>query len=337
MIEEDGVATVTHCQSSAEYFLKRINAQSLPIDYAQEPPYSYVDPEVVPIVYVVDTLILESHIDFHGRVENVFSNQPFTGKYNGHGTHVAGLITSEHFGVVKQSKVKGVAVLNEQGFGTWSKIIEGLSFISKDVAENHPNQTVVVNMSIGGKINRAVNAAVDALVKQGIVVVVSAGNNNQDSCQFSPASASLAISVGATDSKDNYATFSNHGKCVHLSAPGVRILSTYPTSNGRGTAYLSGTSMSAPLVSGVAALFLSKICTKNFSPKVVKRHLLNTALCNKLKNVPENTKNTLLHQGERDDNCLAGAVDLSNKNSINYNQDLYEQYKFIKNIDEFLL
>jgi len=114
-------------------------------------------------------------------------------------------------------------------------------------------------MSLGGGVNTGVNNAVDAAVNAGFTMVVAAGNNGDDACKYSPASALLAITVGAstTDGEgssqvDERSIFSNFGACVDIFAPGTQITSTY---NNGGIRVLSGTSMAAPHVAGVGALY----------------------------------------------------------------------------------
>jgi hypothetical protein len=114
----------------------------------------------------------------------------------------------------------------------------------------------VINMSLGGGLNKPLNDAVEIAVEAGVHVVVSAGNRNRDACKQSPASAGNAITVGATGQDDARAYFSNYGRCLDIFAPGVGIEST-TTRNGYYERH-SGTSMSAPHVAGVAALLLQE-------------------------------------------------------------------------------
>lgn len=112
------------------------------------------------------------------------------------------------------------------------------------------------NMSLGGGKSPALDLAVNAAVEAGIHFAVAAGNENQDACNTSPASADKAITVGASTLSDDRAYFSNWGKCVDVFAPGLNILSTYIGSDDA-TATLSGTSMASPHVAGLLTYFLS--------------------------------------------------------------------------------
>lgn len=95
-----------------------------------------------------------------------------------------------------------------------------------------------VSLSLGGGFSTAMNAAVDAAHRAGVVCAVAAGNSNSNACNDSPASAALAVTVSASDINDIKASFSSFGACCDLYAPGVSILSTQP---GGGTALFSGT------------------------------------------------------------------------------------------------
>jgi subtilisin family serine protease len=144
-------------------------------------------------------------------------------------------------------------------------------------------------MSLGGGKSAALNTAVSNAVRSGITVCVAAGNEGQDACLSSPASAALAITVAASTRRDDHADFSNHGPCVDLYAPGMDILSALP--NGHADSW-SGTSMACPHVAGVAALVLEE--TPSASTLDVATRILKGALPDKVKSLPVNTQNLLL-------------------------------------------
>ncbi|MEM9955563.1 MAG: S8 family serine peptidase [Chloroflexota bacterium] len=190
-----------------------------------------------------------------------------------HGTHVAGTVAALDngigvVGVAPGARLWAVKVLDSSGSGFTSGIIAGIDWV---VAQG---DIEVINMSLGGSgQSSAYQTAIDNAVDNGVVVVVSAGNSNADSNNYSPAFVPSAITVSAladfdgqaggngnptcrTDEDDTLANFSNWGSAVDIAAPGVCIYSTYPLEQGE-YASISGTSMAAPHVAGAAALLAS--------------------------------------------------------------------------------
>ena len=147
---------------------------------------------------------------------------------NGHGSHVAGIIGGQTFGVAKKVRLFGVRVLNCQGTGTWSDVIDGVNFVTWHRRQPAQQGTpAVANMSLGGETNRAVDAAVRNSIRAGVTYVVAAGNGNSDAGTYSPAGVPEAITVGATNQYDSRAEFSNYGPALDLFAPGVSIPSAW--------------------------------------------------------------------------------------------------------------
>src|SRR5687767_4703149 len=112
-------------------------------------------------------------------------------------------------------------------------------------------------MSLGGGTNRAVDDAVKKSADSGIFYAIAAGNAGANACNSSPARAGThngVMTVAATDSSDQEASWSNHGSCVDIWAPGVSIRST---KLGGGTTTMQGTSMASPHVAGGGALYLA--------------------------------------------------------------------------------
>jgi subtilisin family serine protease len=134
--------------------------------------------------------------------------------------------------------------LDADGFGTTAGVIAGINHVLSKCSV--PGSALcVANMSLGGGYSNALNKAVAAAVNAGIVMVVAAGNESSNACEFSPASESLAITVGSTTISDDQSWFSNWGSCVDIYAPGSDIKSSYGTTPNA-FATMSGTSMASP-------------------------------------------------------------------------------------------
>ncbi|KAH6999385.1 peptidase S8/S53 domain-containing protein [Ilyonectria destructans] len=210
-------------------------------------------------VYIIDTGIRTTHVEFEGRAvwgANFISGSPNTDEY-GHGTHVAGTVAGKTFGVAKRATVVAVKVLDKTGSGTMSGAILGINWAVNNAKSLGIAKKAVINMSLGGAYTASVNAAVKAATDAGLTVVVSAGNSNDDSSFYSPASAPSAITVGAVEGTNYRAWFSNYGSLVDIFAPGVSTLSSYYLSD-TSSRYFAGTSMASPHVAGLAAYFIAK-------------------------------------------------------------------------------
>lgn len=148
-------------------------------------------------------------------------------------------------------------VLDKDGSGSNSGVIAGMMFVAEDATKRGLRGKAVMNMSLGGSRSGAVNRAINAIANAGVVPIVAAGNENQDTANTSPGSAELAITVGAIDqTTDERASFSNFGPIVDIFAPGVNVLSCGIASDTARVS-LSGTSMASPHVAGLAAYLMA--------------------------------------------------------------------------------
>ena len=278
-------------QPYALWGLDRIDQHSLPLNNQ----YAYVNNGTGVNAYVIDSGILTTHWEFQGRAFAIYDAVDRAGTgldCNGHGSHVAGIIGGQTFGVAKNVRLFGVRVLNCQGVGTWSDVIEGVNFVTWH--RGQPAQqgvAAVANMSLGGETNRAAEAAVRNSIRAGVTYVVAAGNWNSDAAAYSPAGVAEAITVGATNQNDSRAEFSNYGPALDLFAPGVGIPSAW-IGNDIMIATASGTSMAAPHVSGVVALYLQN--NRSASPATVRSALVGNSTVGVIRNPGQESPNRLL-------------------------------------------
>lgn len=202
-------------------------------------------------VHIIDTGVYCQNTDFNGRqcaTEFDATNEGlFDG--NGHGTHVASTAAGNRYGLAKRSNIIGVKVLGSNGSGSFAGVISGINYSARAAAGG---RRVVGNMSLGGGLNQGVNDATNQAVRQGLVMAVAAGNNNANSCNFSPASATDAFTVMSSANNDSRSTFSNWGTCSQIFAPGTSITAAWIGGVDR-TNTISGTSMASPHVAGIAA------------------------------------------------------------------------------------
>ena len=290
-IEQDRVVSVngTSDQSGATWGLDRIDQRALPLDGHYK--YNYDGTGVT--AYVVDTGIYAAHVQFGSRVSasgfTAITDGNGTNDCHGHGTHVSGTIGGSTYGVAKNVTLVPVRVLDCNGSGSTSGVIAGLNWV---VGAHQAGVPAVANLSLGGALSTTLNAAVAAAVADGVTVAVAAGNSAADACLSSPSSEPSALTVGASDSADQQASFSNFGKCVDIYAPGVGITSSYI---GSPTTYasMSGTSMASPHVAGVAALYLQANPTA--TPAQVATALTNASTKNVVLKLGAGSPNQLLY------------------------------------------
>ena len=289
MVEEDGEmhVTATVTQSHATWGLDRIDQRDLPLNAT----YTYSDHHdgAGVTAYILDTGIFIQHQEFGGRASwGVNTVDTTTTDGNGHGTHVAGIVGGAKYGVAKKVNLVAVKVLSNSGSGSTSGIIAGIDWVTANAA----GKNAVANMSLGGGKSTTLNQAVDHSTISGVIYVVAAGNDNANTCNYSPASAPRALTVAASDSTDRKATFSNSGTCVDLFAPGVGITAAWIGSTAA-IKTINGTSMAAPYVTGYVAQFLEGFSSA--SDAEVAAEVTRHATRDHLSNVPSGTPNLLLY------------------------------------------
>lgn len=245
----DGPSTQTTQTPTPAWGLDRIDQRAVPLNNT----YRWATNGTGVTAYVIDTGIRVTHTDFGGRASSGYDfidNDTNADDCYGHGTHVAGTIGGGKFGVAKNVKLKAVRVLDCAGSGSWDTVIAGIDWVTA----NHSGPSVA-NLSLGGGYTQAINDAVTNSIAEGVTYAIAAGNSGDDACNYSPASTPLALTVGATDTSDTRAYFSNYGSCLDVFAPGVDITSDWNTSNSA-TNTISGTSMATPHVAGLVAQYL---------------------------------------------------------------------------------
>ncbi|PVV00834.1 hypothetical protein BB560_004770 [Smittium megazygosporum] len=299
-VEQDQVVSINTIQTNAPWGLARLSSRTK-LTTANKSKY-YYNPNggTGATAYIIDTGINTAHVDFGGRAvwgANYATSTNNDG--NGHGTHVAGTVGGATYGVAKKVKLVAVKVLDDAGSGVMSNVIKGIQYTVTARLQEQQEATAagrapprsVANMSLGAGRSESLNTAVNNAVAAGITYVVSAGNNGANACNNSPASATSAIAVGATDINDNRASFSNYGTCVSIFAPGVSILSTWIRST-TATNTISGTSMASPHICGLAAYFQSLSSTP-LTPAQLKSMILNTATSGAVSNPGTGSPNLL--------------------------------------------
>jgi subtilisin family serine protease len=287
VIEEDIEVRTTGTQTNPTWGLDRVDQRNLPLDGT----YQYPDQPGI-AVYVIDTGVRADHAELVGRIGAGYSSiadSNGTSDCNGHGTHVAGTVAGSRYGAAKNAIVHPVRVLACDGSGTISGVIAGIDWA---IAHHAAGVPAVANLSLGGGASSSLDTAINNLVNDGVSVVVAAGNSSADACNTSPARVPAAVTVAATDSSDRQASFSNHGKCVDLYAPGVSVASAWHTST-TAAATLSGTSMAAPHVAGAAALILG--ANPSLNPSQVAAALNTNATTGVVLNTSSGTPNRLLY------------------------------------------
>ena len=308
-----------HVQSDAPVSLDRINQSSLPLDQT----YKYIYDGTGVTVFVVDTGIRTTHVDLQqtsiicgysafpmenvdGRVDGECDDA------NGHGTHVAGTIASQTYGVAKGATLVTVKVLDRNGGGSYSTLLGGIEYMIQ-YRTMYPTIPMVANLSLGSSYSTAINDAVDAAIRNNIVMVVAAGNDNTNACTTSPASTAAAITVGASRStipksrllsfftqfipfrrQERRTDYSNYGSCVDIFAWGSNVISL-GISSTTDVVSKSGTSMATPHVTGAVALLLHR--DPSLSPAAVEMSLITDASTSQLqrwyqKKSPNRTLNT---------------------------------------------
>lgn len=241
-------------------------------------------------VYVLDSGVTPSHPELIGRADEVaaFAQEGTSGAdCNGHGTHLAGIAAGATVGVAPGATVHAVRVADCDGTGELSDLTAALDW----VREHHAAPAVALVGTTAG-LSPSLDAAFQALIASGVVIVGPAGNAGQDACGTMPAAAAGVLAVGATTYEDALLGSSNRGRCVELFAPGALVRSAW-----RDGAYLlgSGTSQAAAHAAGAAALFLE--ARPEATPATVMDALLGSSTLGVVSGLDGGSPNRLLYTG----------------------------------------
>lgn len=285
--QPEGEASIEATQpvSSGLWGLDRIDQPIRPLSGS----YTYNTTASNVTAYVIDSGIYTQHMDFGGRATNVYDAIDFNGQdCYGRGTHLAGTIGGATHGVAKEVQLRGVRVLDCFGYGTMSGILAGIDYVRVRAVK-----PAIAIMVVNGGISATIENAMTSLYSSGVYVVVHAGNNNANSCNYSPTRLTILMVVAASNNTDARASWSNYGACVDMYAPGVSVLSTwYGTYTG--TRVVNGTEMAAAHVAGVAALYLGT--NPGATMPAVTSWLNTNATPNVITGNPAGTPNRLLYK-----------------------------------------
>ncbi|KAL0779516.1 hypothetical protein CaCOL14_004000 [Colletotrichum acutatum] len=273
LVEIDALVT----QDAAPWGLASLSSPNQLSSSSDGQPYTYDDSAGEgSFAYILDTGVQVYHPDFAGHAVKGYSSQPDEefDDFGGHGTHVAGTVGSQTYGVAKKATVVDVKVLaginvavdqysmfnksnlRAQGTGSVATVLDGYNWAVNNITDT-PGRLAksVISMSLVSTTASALDEAVNAAYDLGVPTVVSAGNLNQDASQRSPARAARAFTVAAADWNRTRASFSNFGSLVEVFAPGVAVRSL---GLDNGTTVYSGTSQAVPHVTGLIAYLRGK-------------------------------------------------------------------------------
>ena len=281
--------------------LDRIDSRDAYLDRA----YTYSSSGTGVTAYIIDSGINYTHEEFNGRAslgydfvledepENTDPNQSPGADCLGHGTHVAATVGGITYGVAKNVNLVSVRVFGCNNGTPVSRVLAAVEWVTANAIK-----PAVVNMSLGGLADpetEPMTVAIENSINSGVNYVISAGNSYDNACLFSPANVNSAITVGASDISNNMAGFSNYGECLDVFAPGANILSASHLDN-TSSILKSGTSMAAPHVAGVVALYLEK--NPAASATQVHTAIVVNSIPNRITQVPQGSNNLVYNKWE---------------------------------------
>jgi subtilisin family serine protease len=256
--------------------MRIINASGIdPLLYGKFVKIAVIDGGVDTNHFAISKNIIANNVNNKKVISAMNNSTNLSDESKGHGTHVTGIITAnccdklERCGIAPLSNIINIKVLGKGG-GSNVELARGIALAIM-------NNVKVINLSIefeqavqnDSLISRALNCA----FSKNIVIVIAAGNHGGDTKDHFPASYSNAIIVGNSTNDGKRFYQSNNGNSITIFAPGVEVLSTTPFNSFEKK---TGTSMSAPLVSGIIALMLQK--NKNLTFAQIKQILKQSSI-----------------------------------------------------------
>lgn len=281
-IEKDTVNTM-----DINWSQDRIDQKSLPLNSS----FNVTNGGIGANIYIVDTGINTNHTEFTGRIGTVTSTIAGgeTNDCNGHGTHIASIAAGKKHGVAPEATINSIRISHDcDGRAKTSDMIEAFEWI---INNGQPNS--IINFSYNFT-NSSVMHAMNSAIADGHVIVSSAGNNSINACHDTTTKYKQhsSIVVGSSTSSDVQSTFSNYGSCIDLYAPGSSIKAASYLSN-TSTKIYSGTSMAAPIVTGLAAGYRSTY--PNATPQEVFQAIISSSSHGKLSGLGEGSPNKLAY------------------------------------------
>lgn len=228
--------------------------------------------------------VLDTGVSPHPELENrILQGKNFTSTStsykddNMHGTHVAGTIAGKTCGIAPKAEILPLKVLRGDGSGEWSYVVKALDYARTWSLNGKKVKIISMSLSSGASQITAtektnLETAINKCVEAGILVVVSAGNTSQEELRY-PACFDNVVTVGAVDIEKQIANYSTYGNHVDVCQVGTKVISAYYNpSEGYDYIELSGTSMSTPMISGIAALLVCDHAAR-FKAEITERKL----------------------------------------------------------------